>query len=73
MKENLAVNSVAVVTTRFISGMCYCTVHSDVGTGDFSGVLGIWHMCTYGFHHASIISFQGGHQGEAQQSENQAA
>ena len=29
------------VTTKFLFGMCDCTVDSDVGTGDFSLVLGI--------------------------------
>ena len=37
--------SVAVATTKFLFGMCDCTVDSDVGTGDFSLVPGILHVC----------------------------
>ena len=31
----MTVNSAAVVTMNFVSGMCDCTVDSDVGMGDF--------------------------------------
>ena len=41
----MTVTSVAAATTKFLSGMCGCTVDSDVGTGDFSLVLGILHVC----------------------------
>ena len=32
----MTVASVAVEATKFLFGMCDCTVASDVGTGDFS-------------------------------------
>ena len=38
---------VAVATTKFLFGMCDCTVDIDVGTGDFSLVLGILHVCAH--------------------------
>ena len=38
-------DSVAVTTTKFLRGMCDCTIYSDVGTGNFSLVLGILHVC----------------------------
>ena len=41
----MKVTSVAVAAAKFPFGMCDCTVDSDVGTGDFSLVLGILHVC----------------------------
>ena len=38
MKSNVIVNSAAAVTTKFLFGMCDCTV-------DFSLVPGIMHVC----------------------------
>ena len=43
-KQKVAVTSVAVATTKFLLGMCDCTVDNDVGTGDFSLVLEILHV-----------------------------
>jgi len=40
----VTVTIVAVATTKFLFGTCDCTVDSDVGTGDFSLVLGILHV-----------------------------
>ena len=39
----MTVVRVAVEAMEFLSGMCDCTVDSDVGKGDFSLVLGILH------------------------------
>ena len=36
---------VAVASAKFLSGMWYCTVDSDIGTDDFSLVLRILHVC----------------------------
>ena len=41
LKQNTTVTSVAVVTTKFISIMCDCTVDSHDGKGNYSLVLGI--------------------------------
>ena len=41
----MTVTSVTVATTKFLFGMCDCTVDSDVGTEDFSLVLRILHVC----------------------------
>ena len=41
----MTVVSVAVEATKFLSGMCDYAVDSDVGTDDFSLVLGILHVC----------------------------
>ena len=38
--------------TKFLFGMCNCTVDVDVSRGDFLVVLGILHMCG----HASAIA-----------------
>ena len=43
----MTVVSVAVEITKFLSGMCNCTVDNDNGKGDFSLVLGILHVCRY--------------------------
>ena len=45
----MTVTSVAVATKKFLFGMCDCTVHSDVGTNDFSLVLRTLHV--YGHAH----------------------
>ena len=42
--QEMTVTNVAVVTTKFLFGMCDCTIHSDVGTGDFSLMLEILHV-----------------------------
>ena len=39
----MTVTNVADVTTKFLFGIRECTVDSDVGTGDFSFVLRIFH------------------------------
>ena len=44
-KHKMTVTSVAVATTQFLFCMCNCTVDSEVGTGDFSLVLEILHVC----------------------------
>ena len=41
----MTVSIVAVTTTKSLFGMCNCTVDSDVGTGDFSNVQRILHVC----------------------------
>ena len=41
----VTVVSVAVETAKFLFGISDCTVNNDVGTGDFSLVLGILHAC----------------------------
>ena len=41
----MSVTTVAIATTRFLLGMSYYTVDTDVGKGDFSFVLGILHVC----------------------------
>ena len=41
----MIVTSVGVVTTKFLFGMCDCTVGSGVGTGNLSIALGFLHMC----------------------------
>ena len=41
----MTVPSVAVAITKFLFGMCDCTVDSAVDTGDFSLVLGLFHVC----------------------------
>ena len=45
----MTVTIVAVVTVRFLVGVCDWTVDSDVGKGDFSLVLGILHLCEYAY------------------------
>ena len=42
----MTVISAEVVTTKFLFGMCDYTVNSDVGSDDFSLVLGILHVRT---------------------------
>ena len=44
-KQRLTVTSVAIVTKKFIFGMCTCTVDSEASTGDFSLVLGTLNVC----------------------------
>ena len=44
-QPKVTVASVAVVTTKFLSGMYDCTADSEVGTGDSLLVLGIPQMC----------------------------
>ena len=41
----MTVPCLAVAIKKSLFGMCACTVDSDVGTGDFSLVLGILHVC----------------------------
>ena len=43
LKQKLTVTSVPVAITKSLFGMCHCTFDSDIGTGDFSLVLGILH------------------------------
>ena len=45
MKARGTVTSVVVATTKPLSGMCDCTVHSDVGTGDFTHLQEVVHVC----------------------------
>ena len=49
MKAKVTVNTVAVATTKFLFGTCHCTFDSDIGTCEFSLVLGILHM--FGHEH----------------------
>jgi len=44
-KQKVTVYSVAVATTKLLLGMCDCTIGSDVGTGNFSLLLGMLQMC----------------------------
>ena len=44
-KRKMTITSVAVATTRFLFGMCNCTLDNDVGTNDISHVLVILHIC----------------------------
>ena len=44
--------SVAIATTKLLFGTCDCNIDSDVGTGNFSLVLGFWkcmvtHTCDH--------------------------
>ena len=48
----MTVTSIAVVTMKFLFGMCDCTVDVDVGMGDFSLLLWILHVC--GHMHESL-------------------
>ena len=48
----MTISSVAVVTAKFLFGICDCTVKSDVGSGDFSLMLGILHV----WEHAHVRS-----------------
>ena len=41
----MTVTSFAFATMKFLSGMCNCTVDSDLDTDDFSLVLGTLHVC----------------------------
>ena len=45
--KKVIVTSVAVVTMKFLFGMCDCSVDSDIGTSNYSSVLEILHMCGY--------------------------
>ena len=47
--------SVAVATTKFIFGIYDCTVDIDVGTGDFSLLLGTLQVCGHA-HMRSHVS-----------------
>ena len=42
--QKVTVNTLAVVTTKFLFGMYDCMVDNDVGTGDFPLELGILHV-----------------------------
>ena len=44
--QKVTITNAAVATAKFLFGMCDCTVDIDVGTGDFSLVLGILHVWT---------------------------
>ena len=44
----MTVSSFAVARAKFLFGMWGCGVDSDVGTGNFSFVLGILHTCGHG-------------------------
>ena len=58
-KQKVTVVSVAVETTKFLSGMCDCTVDSDVATGDFSLVPGILHVSPdTGWHSSHCYCFR---------------
>ena len=43
----MTVDTVRVATTKFLFGLCDCTVDSNVGTGDFSLAQGNLHMRGY--------------------------
>jgi len=44
-KQKVTVTSVAVVTMKFLIGMCNCMADSDVGKSNLLLVMGILHMC----------------------------
>ena len=54
-KQKMTVTGVEVAITKFLFGTCDCTLDSDVGTGDFSLVFGILHLCGH-VHMRSYVS-----------------
>ena len=54
----MTVTSVAFVTTMSVYAMRDCTIDADVGTGDFSLVPGILHVCGYAHDLASSIGIK---------------
>ena len=44
-KQKVTVTNVAVATMNFLFGMCFGTFESDIGTWDFSLMLGILPLC----------------------------
>ena len=46
--------SIAVASTKFLLGMRYCMVDSDVGTGDSSLVLGTLHVNEHAHVHLHV-------------------
>ena len=57
----MTVTSVAVATTKFLFGMCHCTVDSNVGTDEFSLLLLILHVCGHAWTRALAITRFSGH------------
>ena len=51
----MAVSNVAVETTKFLHGICNCTVGSDIGTGNF---LVVWGFCTCADTHVLLHMLQ---------------
>ena len=47
--RKVAFTSVAVVTMKFLFGMCNWTIASDVCTGDFALMKGLLYMCGHTF------------------------
>ena len=45
IKQNVTDTSAAFATIWFLFGVCNCIVNSDVGTGNFSLVQEILHVC----------------------------
>ena len=45
MTAKMTVTSVVVARAKLLFCMCDCTVDTDVGTGEFSLVLGTLHVC----------------------------
>ena len=54
-KQNVTVTSVAVATTKFLFGMCDCAVDHDVGTGNFSIVKGLLHVCRHAHVRSHVL------------------
>ena len=48
-KQNVTATSVAVATTKFLFGMCDCTVDKDVGKGGFLLMLETLHLCEHSY------------------------
>ena len=44
-KQKVTVTCLAVAIKKSLFGMCDCTIDSDVGTGNFSLVVGILQVC----------------------------
>ena len=45
----MTVPSVEAGTKKYLFGMCDCVVSNDVGTGDFSLLLAVLHVCGYAY------------------------
>ena len=44
-EQMVPMSSIAVPTTKFLSGRCNCILNTGAGTGDLSLVLEILHVC----------------------------
>ena len=54
MKQKVTVTNVAVATTKFLFGICDCTVDRDVDAGDFSLVLGNLQVCGHAYERSHL-------------------